>query len=124
MTQRNVERTGRRILTRTSKIARQIKDVRHFDCDLYQACASCKRPQLFIEVKSVPVSKFEWAMTRSLADEFSCLAALVVEAWHGDIGVQLYDGDTIGTLKWSDSEDHLVSVMEYARNIHVCSATA
>ena len=63
-------------------------------------------------------------MTRSLADEFGCLAALVVEAWHGDIGIQVYDGDTIGNLMWSDNENHLVYVMERARDMHVCPATA
>jgi len=120
MTERNRERTGRRKLTRTSAIARTVQGVRHLDIDLFQYAPCCLKPQLFIEVKSVPISKSEWAMTRNLADEFGCLAALVVEAWYGDLGVQVYDGETISDLHWSDTEGYLVSVMEKARDDHAC----
>jgi hypothetical protein len=122
MTSRNVERTGKRKLTRTSQVARGIRGVRHLDQDLFQWCPDCKRPELFVEVKSVPVSKSEWDMTRRFADYFqhNCLALLVVEAWYGDLGVQIYDGETISDLHWSDTEDYLISVMERARDSHVC----
>ena len=119
----NIERTGKRKLTRLSSIAREIEGVRHFDLDLYQTCASCKRPQMFSEVKSYLVPDAEWDQVRRHAAFYghSCLGLLVVESAFGDIGVKVYDSadNTISKVCW-DGEDYLIEVLERARDAHTC----
>lgn len=123
-TRRNSERTGQRKLTRLSKVARTVDNVRHVDVDLLQYCAACKNPEAVFEVKSKPVSVWEWEQVRRLAGHFGhgCIAALVIETWYGDIGISIYDTRTgeIDGVRWSGDEQALVKVMEDARDRHEC----
>jgi len=124
-TSRNVERTGKRKVTRLSTVARGVEHVRHVDIDLFQFCPDCKKPEAFFEVKSKPVSAWEWEQTRRLAESFGhgCVAVLVVETWYGDIGLSVYDpgaGDDVPSVMWSGDESNLVKVLEAARDVHVC----
>lgn len=123
-TRRNAERTGQRKVTRLSKAARTVENVRHVDIDLFQYCPSCKKPQAFFEVKSKPVSSWEWEQTRRLAESFGhgCVAVLVVETWYGDIGVSVYDPEIseVQGLVWSGDEAGLVKVLESIRDTHEC----
>lgn len=121
MTWRNVERTGRRQVTRLSTLARKVGNVRHMDLDLIQWCPRCKRPELFAEVKGRQVSTWEWEQTRRHAAYYGhgCLAILVIEK-AGDVGCLVYDSadDTISGRQ--SGEEYLTSVLERARDIHVC----
>jgi hypothetical protein len=121
---RNVERTGRRKLTRLSTVARRVSGVRHFDLDLYQTCERCKYPQLFAEVKSREVSDAEWAVTRMHARHYGygCVAILVVET-PDRIGVKEYFSSTnlITPHVIYGDEDDLQRVLEHARDIHHCA---
>lgn len=116
----NIERTGQRKLTKLSGVARKVDRVRHYDVDLFQACALCHRPQAFCEVKSTLVPDAYWKQMRLHADKWGhgCVALLVVEAPSGEIGIKRYDG-TIGALVWGD-EDMLRKVLEQARDQHEC----
>ena len=121
-TWRNTERTGRRHVTQLSGLARMVEDVRHCDLDLYQFCPRCKRPQLFAEVKSRLVSKWEWEQARRHAAYYGhgCLAILVIEG-RESLGCVVYDSadDTISRVNWTGA-GYLTSVLERARDIHVC----
>ena len=119
---RNVERTGRRKVTRLSTVARRVSGVRHFDLDLYQTCERCKYPQLFAEVKSREVSDAEWDQTRRHAKQYNCVAILVVEAAER-IGVKEYFSSTnmITPHVIYGDEDDLQRVLEHARDIHRCT---
>lgn len=122
-TWRNQERTGHRHVTQLSKLARTIGDVRHFDLDLYQTCPKCKRPELFAEVKSKLVPRWEWEQTRRHASYYGhgCLAILVIEHHNGALGCMVYDSadNSISEVDWT-GEGYLTSVLERARDIHVC----
>lgn len=119
----NVERTGRRKVTRLSSIARTVKDVRHVDIDLTQWCPQCKRPQIFAEVKSYPVRDAEWDQMRRHAKHYGhgCIAILVIETPDGSLGVKIYSpqGESISGVNWG-GEEYLRKVLEKARDIHVC----
>lgn len=122
-TRRNAERTGQRKVTKLSAAARTIEGVRHVDIDLMQYCPSCKRPEAFFEVKSSPVSSWEWEQTRRLATSFGCVAVLVVEPWYGDIGTSVYD-PSVGVVEgvtWAGDETGLLRVLEAARDRHECA---
>lgn len=117
-TRRNVERTGQRYVSRLSAIARQVEDIRVLDLDLWTYCPYCKRPELFAEVKKYMVTDAEWAQTRMLAEDYGCMALLVIET-PGDIGVRIYwDGD-ITPVTWGGEED-VARVLRDARDRHVC----
>jgi hypothetical protein len=120
-TWRNAERSGQRKPTRLSGIARRIENVRHTDVDLTQWCPQCKKPQVFAEVKSMPVPDAEWDQARRHAKTYSrgCIAILVIEL-PGDLGVRIYNpaDDTLGETKWG--EDFLVRVLQRARDRHEC----
>jgi hypothetical protein len=122
VTWRNTERTGRRDLTRLSAIARKIAGVRHYDCDLYQTCPSCKRVQVFAEVKRYLVSDREWEQTRLFAEAtgHKCVAILVVETLDAT-GVKVYNSETgeISGITWG-GEEYLVKVLSRARDVHAC----
>lgn len=121
-TWRNTERTGKRRVTRLSTIARSVPHVRHMDMDLIQWCPKCKRPQLFAEVKSSFVNKWEWEQTRKHASYYGhgCLAILVVEG-KDVLGTVVYDSaDDSFTTTPRAGEAYLTSVLERARDIHVC----
>lgn len=126
-TWRNKERTGKRHVTVLSGLARKVADVRHCDLDLYQWCPRCKRPQLFAEVKSQLVSKWEWEQTRRHASYYGhgCLAILVIEGRNVEgqesLGCVVYDSadNSISDVNWT-GEEYLTSVLERARDIHVC----
>jgi hypothetical protein len=121
-TSRNVERSGRRHVTRTSSIARSIEDVRHVDIDLCQYCPKCKRPEAYVEVKRMLVSDHEWDQVRRHADlcGHKCLALLVVE-WDDSLGVKYFDSENgqIYGPKWGGDEV-LIKVFELARDRHAC----
>jgi len=119
-TARNKERTGQRYVSRTSAVARKIRHVRHVDIDLTQYCPKCKRPQAFMEVKRYLVSDHEWDQMRRHAAFYShgCVAILVIETLD-DIGVKTWDEGTISDVTWG-GEEHLMSVLEGARDAHVC----
>jgi|SRR6185437_3550820 len=124
MTERNVERTGKRKVTRLSAIARQVENVRHYDQDLYQVCPDCKFPQLFAEVKSRDVSEREWEQTRRFAMFYGrgCLALLVVEPPDSEkIGVRIFSSHSglISPLTWG-GEGYLKVVLKGARDRHEC----
>jgi hypothetical protein len=122
VTWRNQERTGKRHVTFLSGLARNVENVRHCDLDLYQWCPRCKRPQLFAEVKSTLVSRWQWEQTRRHAAYYGhgCLAILVVEG-QGSIGCVVYDSadGSISDPDWT-GEAYLTSVLERARDIHKC----
>lgn len=122
-TARNVERTGKRRLTRLSGIARKVEGVRHLDIDLTQWCPLCSRPEAFCEVKSQVVSDAEWKQMRLHAAFWghNCLGLLVIESSSGEFGVKVYDSaaDTIIPVQWGD-EDLVRSVLEKARDLHAC----
>lgn len=92
------------------------------DLDLIQWCPECKRPQLFAEVKSSFVSRREWEQTRRHASYYGhgCLAILVIEGQDA-IGTVVYDSadDSISEAPRA-GEQYLTSVLERARDIHVC----
>lgn len=121
-TRRNIERTGTRHVTFLSALARHVEGVRHFDLDLYQTCPSCKRPQLFAEVKSHLVSRWEWEQTRRHAVYYGhgCLAILVIEG--NCLGFLVYDSadDSISSPDWLSGRQGLTAVLERARDIHKC----
>ena len=121
-TWRNQERTGQRHVTQLSGLARKVEGVRHCDLDLYQFCPRCKRPELFAEVKSRLVSRWEWEQARRHAAYYGhgCLAILVIEG-RESLGVTVYDSadNTISDVNWSGA-GYLTSVLERARDIHVC----
>lgn len=123
-TWRNSERAGRRVVTRLSKVARRVENVRHVDIDLKQYCPSCKRPQLFAESKRTLVNDHEWQQVRLEASYWGhgCMGLLVIEPAQGDtIGVKVFDSRTqeITPVQWAD-EDFLVFLMERARDRHEC----
>ena len=122
MTWRNHERTGQRYVSRLSTIARSIKGVRHYDCDLYQTCPECKRVQVFAEVKKYLVSDREWEQTRLFAKStgHKCVAILVIETLD-DIGVKIYNPETgeISDTNWG-GEEYLRKVLDRARDVHEC----
>jgi len=123
-TSRNVERSGKRHVTRLSSIARQVENVRHYDQDLYQVCPDCKFPQLFAEVKGYDAHDREWEQTRRFAMFYGrgCLAILVVEI-PGDsqIGVRKFSSHSglITPTVWA-GENYLLQTLNYARDIHEC----
>jgi hypothetical protein len=110
-------------VSRLSKVARTVENVRHIDIDLIQWCPLCKRPELFAEVKSALVNDWEWDLARRHAAFWGhgCLAILVIETSRGDIGVKVYDSakDQISSVSWAD-EDFLVTILEKARDGHEC----
>lgn len=105
-----------------SAAARQVEHVRHMDIDLTQWCPKCKRPQLFAEVKSKLVNKWEWEQTRRHAAFYGhgCLAILVIEG-AGGTGLMTYDSadDSVSPVEWS-GEEGVIRVLERARDTHVC----
>lgn len=121
-TDRNAERTGKRHVTRLSRIARQVENVRHYDLDLYQVCPECKYPQLFAEVKSYDARDKEWEQTRRHADSYGCLAILVVEIpGREQIGIRKYSSRSgLVTPLFYGAEERLVKILEEARDIHAC----
>ena len=123
MTIRNVERSGKRKVTRLSSIARKIEGVRGIDIDYVQHCRRCLLPTAFCESKGILVSDKEWEYVRNHAAFYGnhCLAMLVVEARSGDLGVKYFDSDTgeIYGPKWG-GEELVISVLEKARDRHRC----
>ena len=90
--------------------------------DLYQYCPECKRPQAYIEVKGTVVRDAEWEQVRLHAEQFGCLAILVVEKDSALI-VKYFDG-TSGEIRGpkSGGEEMLLYVLEKARDQHKCPA--
>lgn len=119
-TARNRERTGQRYVSKTSAIARKIRNVRHTDVDLTQWCPKCKRPECFIEVKRYLVSDHEWDQVRRHAAFYShgCIAILVIETLDS-IGIKTYEDGTVSDVTWG-GEDVLVEVLVRARDVHGC----
>jgi hypothetical protein len=116
----NVERTGKRKVTRLSSIARKIEGVRHVDLDLTQWCPKCKRPEIFAEVKGRLAPDGEWDQARRHAKFYghNAIALLVIEA--EDIGVKVYasSDDKIRDVIWG--EEYLIRVLSQARDMHTC----
>ena len=76
----NVERNHRRYVSTASYWARDVKNVRHLDCDLFQYCPKCKRPEMFFEVKSkIEQHPAHWELTRLQAQAQRGVAALIGE---------------------------------------------
>lgn len=123
MTIRNVERSGKRKVTRLSSIARKIEGVRGIDIDYVQYDPRCLHPTAFCESKGILVSDKEWEYVRRHAEYYGngCLAMLVVEARSGDLGVKYYDSSSgeIHGPKWG-GEELVISVLEKARDRHRC----
>lgn len=121
-TDRNVERTGKRRVSRLSAIARRVEDVRGIDVDYVQYCPACRYPQAFCEVKSREVHDKEWEQVRLFAAHYGnqCLALLVVEKG-SQIGVKRYSSwSGIISPLFYGGEGHLLQALEHARDIHAC----
>ena len=122
-TSRNVERSGKRRVTRLSTIVRNIEKIRAIDVDLVTYCPRCLHPLAFCEVKKVLVSDREWQQMRFHAKHWghSCLALLVIEPDLGEIGVRIYDSDddSITPVHWG-GDAYLQAVLEAARDMHGC----
>lgn len=119
-TPRNVERTGRRKVTRLSAIARKVEGIRAIDIDLVPYCPRCGDPLAFCEVKSYEVHDAEWSQIRRHADFWGCVAILVIEKGN-DIGVRMYSSFSgLTTPVFYGGEEYLLSVLCRARDIHSC----
>ena len=127
MTIRNVERTGRRKVTRLSSIARKVEGVRGIDIDYVQYDPRCLHPTAFCESKGILVSDREWEYIRRHAEFYgnACLAVLVVENKDGSLGVKYYNSATgkIYGPRWG-GEELLIGVLERARDWHKCPLTS
>lgn len=122
-TYRNVERSGKRRVTRLSTIVRKIPGIRAIDVDLITYCPRCLHPMAFCEVKKVLVGDREWQQMRLHAKHWgnNCIALLVIEPDLGEIGVKVYASadNTIRDVVWG-GESYLTYVLNQAKEIHDC----
>lgn len=123
MTVRNVERTGKRRVTRLSTVARKVEHVRGIDIDYVQYCRRCLKPQAFCESKPWHVPDREWDQMRRHAAYYghNAVAMLVVEPDVGPVGVKIFYSSTglISPIIWG-GEEHLQRSLEHARDCHEC----
>ena len=122
-TSRNRERTGKRKVTELSRIARLVPNVGQIDIDLTQYCRKCRRPQAFMESKPWEVPDGHWDQCRRHARFYghNCIALLCIEPQMGPVGTKVYASadDSIRSVVWG-GEEHLLYVLNQAKEIHVC----
>lgn len=122
-TARNIERSGKRSVTKLSTIARKVPGIRAIDIDLVPYCPRCKHPLAFCESKRTLVSDAEWDQMRRHARHYGhgVIALLVIEPDAGPLGVKVYDpaADSISPVSWG-GEEFLLHVLGSARDSHAC----